>query len=61
MLPEIHFSEAKMRMKAQMAATLLVAALPVIGHAQTDQGKFTGTVRDNSGAFVAGATVTTTR
>jgi hypothetical protein len=45
-------------MKAQMAATLLVAALPVIGHAQTDQGKFTGTVRDNSGAFVAGATVT---
>lgn len=38
-----------MKMRTWMAATLLVAA---------DQGKFTGTVHDSSGAFVAGATVT---
>jgi len=41
-----------------MAAVVLVAALPAIVYAQTDQGKFTGTVHDSSGAFVAGAAVT---
>jgi uncharacterized protein (DUF2141 family) len=47
-----------MKMRTWMAATLFVAALPVTGRAQTEQGKFTGTVHDSSGAFVAGATVT---
>jgi Carboxypeptidase regulatory-like domain/TonB dependent receptor len=47
-----------MKMRTWMAAAMLVAALPTIGRAQTDQGKFTGTVHDSSGAFVAGATVT---
>src|SRR4029453_8613691 len=50
--------EAEMKMRTWMAAAMLVAALPTIGRAQTDQGKFTGTVHDSSGAFVAGATVT---
>jgi hypothetical protein len=47
-----------MHMKAWMAAALFVALFPVVGDAQTDQGKFTGTVHDSTGAFVAGATVT---
>jgi hypothetical protein len=42
----------------RLSATLaLVAALSGICSAQTDQGKFTGTVRDSTGSFVAGATV----
>ena len=40
------------------AAATLVVALSTVGFAQTDQGKVTGTVRDTSGAFVAGASVT---
>src|SRR5206468_9905828 len=40
------------------ATMVLVAAFSAIGYAQTDQGKFTGTVRDTTGGFVAGATVT---
>src|SRR5262245_42139746 len=47
-----------MKIRTWMVAALLVAALPTVGRAQTDQGKFTGTVHDSSGAFVAGATVT---
>jgi hypothetical protein len=48
MLLQIRLEEAKMKMRTWMAATLLVAALPVIGQAQTDQGKFTGTVHNSS-------------
>ena len=40
------------------AALALVAALSAVGVAQTDQGKLSGTVRDSTGSFVAGATVT---
>jgi Carboxypeptidase regulatory-like domain/TonB dependent receptor len=47
-----------MRLRRWMAAMFLVAGFPVYGHAQTDQGKFAGTVRDTSGAFVGGATIT---
>ncbi len=38
-------------------ATVAVVAMSVIAYAQTDQGRFTGTVRDQSNAFVGGATV----
>jgi len=41
-----------------MAALAFVLISAVAGHAQTDQGKVSGTVRDQSGAFVAGAKVT---
>src|SRR5215510_9291164 len=41
-----------------LATVALVAACAVPGYAQTDQGKLTGSVRDSSGAFVSGATVT---
>src|SRR5437867_12201643 len=48
-----------MRLHRWMTAFVLVATLlPAIGYAQTDQGKFSGTVHDSSGAFVAGAAVT---
>src|SRR5580765_1122048 len=36
---------------------LFLVAMSAAAMAQTDQGRFTGTVRDSSGAFVAGATV----
>src|SRR5262249_7883869 len=41
-----------------MAAVLLVTLCSVPGYAQTDQGKVSGTVRDQTNAFVAGAKVT---
>src|SRR6266849_310605 len=47
-----------MRSQRWLPAILFLAALPVSGYAQTDQGKFTGSVHDSSGALVAGATVT---
>src|SRR3954463_12139597 len=47
-----------MTLRKWVAAMLFVASIPSIGFAQTDQGKFSGTVLDGSGAFVAGATVT---
>jgi hypothetical protein len=47
-----------MRLHRWMTTMLVVAALPAIGFAQTDQGKFTGTVLDSTGGFVGGATVT---
>ena len=40
-----------------LTAFLLIAVCAATAIAQTDQGRFTGTVRDSSGAFVAGATV----
>ena len=40
-----------------MAATL-IALFGATGLAQTDQGKISGVVRDQSDAFVAGAKVT---
>ena len=47
-----------MRLLRWMTAFVVVSTLlPAIGYAQTDQGKFTGTVHDSSGAFVAGAAV----
>src|SRR5262245_49438460 len=39
------------------ALIVMIALLPVIGHAQGD-GRFTGTVLDQSGALVPGAVVT---
>src|SRR5262245_14224663 len=47
-----------MSVRGWLAAMLVVAAFPAVGLAQTDQGKFAGTVRDSSGGFVPGATVT---
>ena len=41
-----------------LATVTLVAVCSVIGQAQTDQGKISGSVRDTSSAFVAGAKVT---
>ena len=41
-----------------IAAMLVTVAIPAAGYAQTDQGKFSGSVRDSSGAFVGGAVVT---
>jgi len=41
-----------------LAALLTIALLPTMAVAQTDQGKFSGTVRDQSNAFVAAAKVT---
>jgi hypothetical protein len=40
-----------------IATVAFVAAFAVGSSAQTDQGKFTGTVLDSTGGFVAGATV----
>jgi Carboxypeptidase regulatory-like domain len=39
-------------------AVLLLVVCSATGYSQTDQGKVSGTVRDQSGAFVAGAKVT---
>ena len=41
-----------------MMATLFAAMLPLAASAQTDSGRISGTVRDQSNAFVADATVT---
>src|SRR4051794_935519 len=41
-----------------MATALIVAVLPMTAAAQTDSGRISGTVRDQSGAFIAGSTVT---
>jgi hypothetical protein len=46
-----------MRFLKSLAATLCVLAFPVVAMAQTDQGKVSGTVRDQTNAFVAGAKV----
>jgi hypothetical protein len=47
-----------MNLSRWMAAVILVAMSSVNGYAQTDQGKMSGTIRDQSAAFVAGAKVT---
>ena len=46
-----------MTVRKWLAGFFLVAASAATAFAQTDQGRFTGTVRDSSGAFVTGATV----
>jgi hypothetical protein len=46
-----------MNLSKWMAVVILVAMAPAVGYAQTDQGKFSGTIRDQLGAFVAGAKV----
>src|SRR5262245_27116167 len=43
-----------------MTAAIFVAFCSTTGFAQTDQGKVSGTVRDQSSAFVGGAKVTVT-
>ena len=47
-----------MRFLRGVATALIVTALPMTAAAQTDAGRISGTVRDQSSAFVAGATVT---
>src|SRR5215471_9655965 len=42
----------------RLAAAVCLLALPIAASAQTDQGKFSGTVRDQTNAFVSGAKVT---
>jgi hypothetical protein len=44
--------------KSLAAIVCMLALLPAWGFAQTDQGKVSGTVRDQSNAFVSGAKVT---
>ena len=46
-----------MTVRKWLAAFFLIAVCAATAFAQTDQGRFTGTVRDSSNAFVAGATV----
>jgi carboxypeptidase family protein len=46
-----------MTFRKWLGALLLVAASAATALAQVDQGRFTGTVRDQTNAFVAGATV----
>ena len=46
-----------MNLSRWIAAMILVAMSSVNGYAQTDQGKVSGTIRDQSTAFVAGAKV----
>jgi Carboxypeptidase regulatory-like domain/TonB dependent receptor len=46
-----------MTVRKWLAGLLLIAVCAATAFAQTDQGRFTGTVRDSSSAFVAGATV----
>ena len=46
-----------MKVRTWIAALVVAAGFPALGSAQTDQGKFTATVLDTSGGFVAGATV----
>jgi hypothetical protein len=47
-----------MKLFKWLATAVVVAALSTIGTAQTDQGKISGTVRDQTGAFVTDASVT---
>ncbi len=47
-----------MTFRKWLTAFFLVAACAATAFAQNDQGRFTGTVRDQTNAFVAGATVT---
>src|SRR4051794_4006164 len=47
-----------MRFYRWLAAALLTASLPAAAAAQTDAGRISGTVRDQSNAFVPKATVT---
>jgi len=47
-----------MKLFKWLATAAFVLALTTAGAAQTDQGKFSGTVRDQTGAFVTNATVT---
>src|SRR5262245_20692691 len=49
-----------MRFYRWLAAVTLTALLPVAAAAQSDAGRISGTVRDQSNAIVAGATVTVT-
>src|SRR5947199_6662368 len=46
-----------MTVRRWLTALFLVAMSAAAAMAQTDQGRFTGTVRDSSNGFVAGATV----
>src|SRR6266487_6156186 len=46
-----------MTVRKWLTALFLVAVCATTAFAQTDQGRFTGTVRDSSTAFVPGATV----
>jgi Carboxypeptidase regulatory-like domain/TonB dependent receptor len=46
-----------MTFRKWLAAFLLVAACAATAFAQVDQGRFTGTIRDQTNAFVGGATV----
>src|SRR5437764_532345 len=46
-----------MTVRRWLTALFLVAMSAAAAMAQTDQGRFTGTVRDSSNAFVTGATV----
>src|SRR5581483_398131 len=50
-------SRRHMNVRTWMVAAALLAGIPAVGRAQTDQGKFTGTVLDASGGSGAGATV----
>ena len=47
-----------MRLYRCLATVVFVAVLSTVSFAQVDQGKFTATVVDSSGGFVAGAVVT---
>jgi carboxypeptidase family protein len=47
-----------MRRRVWWTAAVLTFVVAANGHAQTDQGKFAGTVRDSSGALVSAASVT---
>src|SRR5215467_5424797 len=46
-----------MTVRKWLTALFLIAVCAATAAAQTDQGRFTGTVRDSQNAFVAGATV----
>jgi len=46
-----------MTVRKWLTALFLIAVCAATAAAQTDQGRFTGTVRDSQSAFVAGATV----
>jgi len=47
-----------MKLFKWLATALLVAAVSTTGSAQTDQGKISGSVRDQSSAIVTDATIT---
>jgi len=47
-----------MKFSKSLAVACVLALLPAWGFAQTDQGKVSGTVRDQTNAFVSGAKVT---